>query len=209
MEMSKVKVPVIAIAATLLVLSVSACGVRTQQTAIRDARIAIAATGVALEASDKAAVEYFEQFPADDTEKYCQGEITTVILSTIQLSLVTAAESVNLWETSLVTYMMRKDGSIEQPGDWDAILTSQSQWMKQAVAIIAVLDMSMSYARLVGRKIPRQIEYAWSYLRSLTGKEKPADPVVNWGDLKTGVCKGYLPGSSQSSSSNPSSSPGE
>ena len=178
----------------VLALGVSACAVKTQKQRINDARLAIAATGIALEATDKASAEYFEEFPAENTDKYCEGERIALVLKTVQASLVTAAEGVKLWEVSLTTYLMRKDGSIEQPGDWDAILASDSQWMEQAVAIVALLDMGMEFTKLSGQKVPKELSYAWGFLRGLTGKEKAPEPDVNWKSLESGVCADYVPG---------------
>jgi len=182
-------IPIVAIA-----LVVSACAVSTQKTAIRDARLGLAISGVAVEAADQAAVEVFVEYDAEDTEKYCQGEITLYILDQVAIALQGARDAIRLWETSLATYLVKKDGGSETETVWSEVLGCEQEWFNVLADVIAVLDMGIQYMKHAGVKMPGPLEFAWSWLYGLTGKEQHDPPDLTWGDLADGVCAPYLPG---------------
>lgn len=179
----------------VLLIGLPAChGVRAQKGAIRDARIGVAVVGVGLDAADLAAAEYFEDADSADTEAYCKGEITLFILDQLATGLQGARDSIRLWETSLALYLAKKDAGEEQEADWEAVLSGEAAWFKEAVAVIAVLDMVMRYLRDAGVDLPDALEYAWSFLYGLTGRPSHGPPDLTWKRLAEGVCADYLPG---------------
>ena len=178
----------------LVSLLFMACGVHTQQGAIADARMGLAITGEAVKMADEAAKTHFEQFPPEDTENYCKGEIVTLALEEVVAALEAAADSVKLWETSLAIYMAKKEAGEDGNTDWSTVLSSEADWFKVAVDVVAVLDVVMRELEHAGVKIPSAVSYAWKFIYGLTGKE-PREPYeMTWGGLEDGVCAEYLPG---------------
>ena len=177
-----------------LIVTLLGCGARAQANAIRDARLALAITGEATKAADLAAVEYFTEFPAEDTEHYCEGEITALVLEEVVSVLHGAADAVKLWETSLAVYMAKKDGSSETDADWSAVLSSEADWFVIAVDVVSVLDLAMRELEHAGVELPAVVSYAWQFLYSMTGRQSREPYAMTWGDL--GGCAEYLRGGS-------------
>ena len=69
----------IAVLALTISILCPSCAIRKQENALKNAKYAVAATGIGVDVAQKAAAEHFEEFPAEDTEKYCQGEIALFI----------------------------------------------------------------------------------------------------------------------------------
>jgi hypothetical protein len=183
-------IPIVAIA-----LVMSACAVNTQKTAIRDARLGLAISGVAVEAADQAAVEVFEEYDAEDTEKYCQGEIVTLVLEEAVSALTLGADAVRLWETSLAVYLAKKDEGTDTETDWEAVLSSEAAWVEVATQVIAVLTVVIRELEHAGIEIPAPINYATDWLQGMTGRPLVEDE-VDWSDLADGVCGEYIGGGS-------------
>lgn len=170
------------------------CGVHNQKKAINDARLGLAIAGEATHMADLAAVEYFEEFPAEDTKMYCKGEIVTLVLEEVVSVLQAGADSVKLWETSLGVYLAKRDAGGETKVDWDLVLSSEAAWFQIAVDVVAVVDLAMREMEHAGQPVPSIIKYAWEFLYGMTGKPAREPYEMDWGDLKSGVCGQYLGG---------------
>lgn len=180
----------------VLALTLSACGAHNQKNGIRDARLALAIVGEATKAADLAAKEHFEQFPASDMENYCKGEMTTMILEEIVSVLHGAADAVRLWETALAVYLARKDAGDNTSIEWDAILSSEAEWLKVAGDVISVMDLAMREIEHAGVNLPAVVKYAWNFIYGLVGKGERQPYEMDWKTLTDGVCAEYAGGGS-------------
>lgn len=175
-----------------LVLVVSACAVNKQKGAIRDARLALAAVGMAVDTTDKVVAAVYADTKPEDTKGYCQQKISAFALRQCVTVLETAADSIMLWERALAVYLARKEGG-EKP-ILDDVFSSEAAWLEIAVQVIAVLDGAMQTMRHFDVPIPHELDYAWEFLYGMTGREVHEPFQFDWGDLKQGVCAEYLPG---------------
>jgi len=180
----------------LFILSVvvalgAGCAIRNQKNAIRDARFGVAVAGVGLKAADNAATEYFENYPADDTEKYCQGEIALRVLETIRLSLLAGENGIKLWETAIAIYASKKAAHEESDTDWTVLLDAQSQWRILLADIVSEFNFLRTFLELAGVKLPEPVAYAWNFLNGMAGGTVE-EATIDWGSL--GVCEQYLKG---------------
>lgn len=177
-----------------LVVVFAGCTFGKQQNAIKDARIGIAAAGIATDAASKAATEYFSTFPSSNTEKYCQGEIAALILEEAVSVENLGADGVKLWETLLVVAMAKKEQGADYKFDLDMALSSEADWLKIAEDIVGVLDFAMREIGHAGYDVPSLVKYAYKWLWSITGKPERVPYEMDWGDFKNGVCKDFIPG---------------
>jgi len=183
-------IPIVAIA-----VLVSACAVNSQKTAIRDARLGLAISGVAVEAADQAAVEVFEEYDASNTEMYCRGEMVALVLEEAVSALTLGADAVRLWETSLAVYLTRKEAGQDTETDWERVLSSEAEWVEMATQVIAVLTVVIRELEHAGIEIPAPISYATDWLQGMTGRPL-VEYEVDWSDLTDGVCGEYIGGGS-------------
>jgi len=175
-------------------LAAQACAISTQKTGIRDARLAVGGVGVAVEAADKVTAAYYADKPASDDKSYCQNKIASVVFRQAVIVLNAAADSIALWEQSLMTYLARKDAGGNVDNEWDVVLSSEAEWFKVAIRVVAVLDGVMQTLKLWGVPIPKEVDYAWGFIYGMTGKPAHDPFEFDWGDMKDSICMGYLPG---------------
>lgn len=176
-----------------IALVLGACAVNSQKRGIRDARLSIAAVGIATETTDHVVADVYKDTKPEDTENYCRQKIAGFVLTQVVVALDQAADAVLLWEKSLTIYLSKKEAGNETDVDWTNVLSSESEWFQMAVNVISVLDGLMKTLRLWDVPIPEPLSYAWSFLSGLTGKPVQ-DFEFDWGDLKESVCVDYLPG---------------
>lgn len=175
-------------------LAAQACAVNTQKSAIRDARLAVGGVGVAVEAADRVTAIYYADKPASDDKSYCENKIASVIFRQAVIVLNAAADSIALWEQALMTYLARKEAGGNVDNEWDSVLSSEAEWLKVAVKVIAVLDGAMRTMKLWGVPIPKEVDYAWSFIYGMTGKPAHASFEFDWSAMKESICMDYLPG---------------
>ena len=132
-----------------------------------------------------------EEFPAEDTEKYCQGEIALFIFDRVIDTLNLSREVIGLWTTSIIVYRAAQDSGAKPT--MDEILSSEADWLKVAMDVIDVLNFAMVFTESAGVEIPAVLDYAWEIIYSITGNPPVDDPELDWGDLEDSVCKEYLP----------------
>ena len=176
----------------LVLVLVAGCGVHNQKTAIRDARLAVAAVGMGVDVADGVVATVYEDTKPEDTKGYCQQKIAAFVLRQSIIVLETAADSILLWERSLAVYLARKEAGAKPT--LDDVLSSQADWLKIAVVVIDIMNGAMETIEHFGVPIPQELTYAWSFLYGMTGKAVREPFEFDWGAIKQGVCVDYLPG---------------
>jgi len=180
----------------LMLMSVTliACGGDGMRSNINDARMGIGAGGTALKAADTVVADLYKDAPMEDTQSYCRNKIAGLVFTQVKVILVNAADVVKLWEEAWIISEANKAKDADTPLDEANVLSSESDWMRIATEVAGVLHGMWATLKLwIPDKIPTVVEYAVTFLVSLSGK-----PVVShefdWTDLEGSVCMDYLPG---------------
>jgi|GEM_PF-6219039 len=177
----------------VLCLLLMGCGASMPEK-IQYARLGIAAGGTGVELADAAVAAAYVDTKPEDTKGYCEQKIAAFSLRQAVIFLNMAADSVLLLEQSYATHLARKDAGGNVDTTWDEVLSSEAEWLKVAIRVVAVLDWGIETLLHFDVRIPSELTYAWKILAGITGKEEQAPYVPSWGDIKQGVCADYLPG---------------
>lgn len=176
----------------VVVFGFSACGLTKQRNAVHDARDAVAFAGAGVDVGEKAAAEYFEDFPPEDTEHYCKEEITLFAFNRVIDVLELAEDSIKLWEISIATYEANKMNGGDP--DEDEILSSQAEWLIIAADVLGVLNYAMITMEAFGVDVPLPVTYAWEMIYGFVGEgTEPTEVDIDWGEIEDSVCEEWIP----------------
>jgi len=170
-----------------------ACAVRKQHNGIKDARLAVEASAIAADTTDKTIDGLYGNAPPEDTVAYCRNKIAAFMLAQTRVLLTEALDAILLWEKALDTYETRKELGTSTDADWSDVLSSKSKWLDLSVSVIAAIDGVINMLKLWGIELPEMLDKVWGFLSGLIGRPK-IEFAFTFEALKDSVCYEYLSG---------------
>jgi hypothetical protein len=99
---------------------------------------------------------------------------------------------INVWARALSTYEAKQEMDGELDIDWSNVMSSEAEWFKYAVDVVAVLDGVRLTLKLWGVKMPSLLDKGWSIVSGLTGKEATTF-AFDFSELKGSICFDKVP----------------